>query len=279
MGVTVIQKNTTESKYNLTDKVNSRSNTDEKVKIRQEQKSENENSGMVQASNLNLVGTQDSGLKKLLGQKAALQIRLSQFDKDLELDDTIQGHAANREALLEEAGANQDQVRRLNQLKSDVKESYNIDDDSTEQQDLLLLEKELSKKDLTKEEQARLDNMGPLTEYQKVALEYSGMANIYQKRADDAVEGAYQESGMISAIKLERLKSNPMAEANEQAEELLKQVDDEVKKTLAQEVMTRVKDNLDIVEEDQLLNNPQALIEKKKVTEEDLKGLAVDQKV
>jgi hypothetical protein len=276
MGVTSIQKNTTDSTYN---QINPSSNADEKVKKRQEQTTENKNTSTIQAADLNLAGTQDTELKKLLGQRAALQIQLSQFEKELEMDATIQNHAENREALLDEAGTNQEQVRRLNQLKSDLKESNHIDDDSLEQQDLLLLEKELSGKELTKEEKARLDSMGPLTEYQKAALEYSKMANIYQKRAEAAVEGSILEGKMISAIKLERLKNHPMADANELAEELLKQVDEEVKKTLAQEVMTRVKDNLDIVEEDQLLNNPQALIEKKKVTQEDLKGLAVDEKV
>jgi hypothetical protein len=279
MGVTAIQKNTTDSQYKLTDKVNSGGNKEDKVKITQDSKSEDENSAIIQASDLNLAGTQDTGLKKLLGQRAALQIQLSQFEKEIELDDTIQEHAANRETLLEEAGTNQGQVRRLNGLKSELKEACNIDDDSTEQQDFLILEKKLLKKDLTKDEQERLANMGPMTEYQKAALEYSNMANIYQKRADEAVERAYQESGMITAIKLERLKTHPMADANELAEDLLKQVDEEVKQTLAQEVMNRVKDNLDIVEEDLLLNNPQLLVEKKKVTEEDLKGLAVDQKV
>ncbi len=276
MGVTSIQKNTADITYN---QINTKSNADEKVKKRQEQVTEKENTDIIKATDLNLAGAQDNELKKLLGQKAALQIQLSQFEKELEMDATIQNHAENREALLKEAGTNQEQVRRLNQLKSELKESNDIDDDSMEQQDLLLLEKKLAGKDLTKEEKARLDSMGPLTEYQKAALEYSKMADIYQKRAEAAVEGSIQEGKTISAIKLERLKSHPMADANELAEELLKQVDDEVKKSLAQEVMTRVKDNLDIVEEDQLLNNPQALIDKKKVTQEDLKGLAVDEKV
>lgn len=279
MGVTAIQKNAADSNYSYVNKRSSGNNNEDKVAQKQDQKPENGKTNVINASDLNLAGTQDSELKKLLGQKAALQIKLGQFTKELEVDDLIQNHAANRDALQEEAGTNQEQVKRLNQLKSELKETCNIDDDSKEQQDFLILEKKALNKDLTKEEQARLDNMGPMTQYQAAALEYSKMADIYQKRADDALDKSYQEGKTISAIKLGRVKSHPMVDANQQAEDLLKQVDEEVKKALSQEVMDRVKDNLSLDEEDQLLNNPQALIEKKKVSEEDLKGLAVDQLV
>ena len=121
--------------------------------------------------------------------------------------------------------------------------------------------------------------MGPMTEYQKEALNYSKMMDVFQKRADKSVNEAIGEGQMITAIKLGRLKSQPMVEANELAEDLLKQVDDDIKKALSQEVASRVKENLGLPEEEQLLNNPQALIEKKKVMEEDLKGFAVDEKV
>jgi hypothetical protein len=275
MKINNMQKNPADYSYNSTGKIN----TEEKEKVKQGQKTDDGNSEVIQASDLTLVDNQDTALQKLFGQKAALQIRLDQFAKELGLDDEIQGHADNRETLLEEAGSDQREAGRLKELQADLKDTFGIDDESTEHQDFLILEKKQLNKELTSEEQERLKQMGSMTEYQKEALSYSNMIDTFQKRADKSAKSAIIESKIIVSMKLERLKSHPMADANEQAEDLLKQVDDEIKKTLAQEVANRVKENLNLPEEDLLLNNPQALVEKKKVIEEDLKGFAVDEKV
>lgn len=277
MKINTLQKNPTDYNYNSVGKNNAAGNTEEKVK--QREKTDNKNSDIIQASDLTLADNQDTVLKQLFGQKAALHIQLSQFAKERELDDAIQGHADKRETLLKEAGTDQGEVRRLEELQSGLKDTFEIDEESTEYQDFLILEKKQLNKDLTTQEQERLKQMGPMTEYQKEALNYSKMMDVFQKRADRSVNEAVGEGQMITAIKLGRLKSQPMVEAKKLAEDLLKQVDDDIKKALSQEVASRVKENLGLPEEDQLLNNPQALIEKKKVMEEDLKGFTVDEKV
>lgn len=73
--------------------------------------------------------------------------------------------------------------------------------------------------------------------------------------------------------------SNPRLEAKQQAEDVLKQVDEEIQMTLMEELKKKVNENLNIDPCDQILIDPQSLINNKKVTEEDLKGLAVDEKV
>ncbi len=283
MGVTTVQRSGTDPRPNsFAETVKAGGNAGEKSKLKQGSKENAGDSNTIQASDLNLAGSQDTELKKLLGQKAALQVQLKQFEEELEKDAEIQGYADKKDALLKEAGENQDEVKRLSKLKAELKESHNIDDNSQEQKDLLVREnlqkKQMSGQPLTKEERELLNNMGPMTQYQEASLEYSKMIHTYQKRAEDAVENSFNASRTANAMKLERLKSDPMAKANKEAQELLKQVDDDIKKALAQEVAERVKDNLDIKEEDQLLTNPQALVDKKKVTEEDLKGFAVDER-
>ncbi|HHV13344.1 MAG TPA: hypothetical protein GXX75_24020 [Clostridiales bacterium] len=281
MGVTTIQRSGADPRS--TDTVKAGGNAEEKAKLKQGAKENGGNSDTIQASDLNLAGSQDTELKRLLGQKAALQIQLKQFEKELELDDVVQGYADKRESLLEEAGENQNEVKRLSGLKAELKESLGIDDDSQEQKDLLIREglqkKQMSGQMLTDEERELLRNMEPMTQYQEASLEYSRMIHTYQKRAEEAVEGSIRANQTISAIKQERLKSDPMAKANKEAADLLKEVDDEIKKALAQEVADRVKENLGVDEEELLLSNPQALVEKKKATEEDLKGLAVDERL
>ncbi len=239
-----------------------------------------EKSGAIQGSELNLGGQQDTTLKKLLSQRAAWQAQLDQFDKDLKMDEVITGHEDARETYKVEASTNQQEVSRLNDLTKDAKDSYGVDDGSIEQKDLELLQKQLwDKEPLTEEERNSISEMGPLTEYQKIAMEYTSMAKVFQTRADSAVQGAENESRTISAIKLELLKSQPMVEAKKLAEDFLVKVDEEIQLALLEEIKSRVSENLNIDPNTQILTDPQALINQKKATEEDLKGLAVDEKV
>jgi hypothetical protein len=232
----------------------------------------------INAGELNLPGPKESKLKQLLAKKNALKVQLDQFDKDIDMDDKIKGHAENRDAYLKEADTNQKEVNRLNGLKEELKETYAVEDDSREQKDLELLEKrDLGKETLTKEEEDRLANMGPLTDYQKQALDYDKAVAEFQKRADNARNDSINENSTITAIKLELLKDSPMVEAKKAAEEILKDVDDDIQKAMIEEIKKKVNENLDIDPNQQL--DPKTLVDQKKVTEEDLKGLAVDEKV
>jgi hypothetical protein len=121
--------------------------------------------------------------------------------------------------------------------------------------------------------------MGPMTEYQRASLDYTIQETEFQSRIDDENNDFYNEARTITAIKLERLKDDPMVDANKEAEDLLKQVEGEIQKALLEEIKSRVNENLDIDPNKSILDNPQALIDQKKVTEEDIKGLAVDEKV
>ncbi|HWT76472.1 MAG TPA: hypothetical protein VN258_17380 [Mobilitalea sp.] len=259
--------------YSITEQQNQAVNKTERNK----DKKSSEN---INANELNLVGQSNSNLKELFAKKSAWKLQTDQFDKDLETDENLKGHAQRRDDLYQEAHENQSEVNRLNSLKEDLKKTYSVSDDSAEQKDLELLEKLYKGKEpLSKEEVDRLNNMGPLTEYQKVSLEYTSMADVFQKRADNASEGVYNENRTISAIKLELLKSSPMEEAKKEAEDMLQKVDEEIQKALLEELKKKVNENLDINPQDQIMTDPQNLINQKKVTEEDLKGLAVDEKV
>ena len=142
-----------------------------------------------------------------------------------------------------------------------------------------MLEKQVKEEPLTKAELEHIKNLGPLTDYQKAAVEYTKMAKIFQDRADQANEDSTNEDRTIGAIKLELLKSSPMVEAKQQAEEIMKQVDNEIQKAIVEELKKKISDNLDIDPSDQILLDPKSLIQKKKVAEEDLKGLSVDETV
>lgn len=235
---------------------------------------------IIKGNELNLIGQKESFLKELLAQRAALKVQLDQFEKDLKVDDRLLEHAFKKDTLLQDAKTNQDEVLKINSLKKDLKESLGIEDDSQEQKDLELLEKKAKgDEELTEEELKRVANMGPLTEYQQAALEYISMADIFLERSEDAAKKSENEARTITAIKLGLLKSSPMVKAKEEAEEILAKVDKEIQQAIVQELKNKVDENIEIVPEDQLLMNPQALFKKRKLTEEDLKGLAVDEQI
>jgi hypothetical protein len=234
----------------------------------------------INADNLNLAGDQNNKLKELFGQKAALKLQLDQFKQDSKIDDSIKNHIEKGKKALEEAGVNQNQVNQLNKLKKDLKDSYGVEDDSQEQKDLELLEKQAENKiPLTKVEKDRIAHMGPLTEYQTASLDYTKMSVEFQNRADDAMEQYINENRSVNAIKLERLKDDPMVDVKKDAKNLLDKVDGEIQQAIVEELRNKVNENLDVDPNKSILQDPQTLVDQKKVTEEDLKGLAVDEKV
>jgi hypothetical protein len=250
-----------------------------KDKAEEKNKNSSETSGSIKANELKLPDNREWTIKELFARKSALKIQMDQFEKDSDLDGVIQEHEQRKEALLEEAGINQSQVNRLESLKEDLKDTNGIEENSTEQKDFLILEKQALGKELTGEESAKLAGMGPLTDYQKAALDYTTMQAEFQKRASKAGEDYFNENRAITAIKLGRLKDNPMVDAKKEAEDMLKQVDGEIQQSLIEEIKSRVNEKLDIDPNASILDNPQVLIDQKKATEEDLKGLAVDEKV
>ena len=270
-----IQGSKSDKVYSIAEHVDTSINKTKESKYDKKKTSSN-----INASDLNLGTVKDSNLKELFGKKNAKKLQLDQFDKDLEMDDTIKSHAERRDLLLKEAGTNQSDVSRLKKLKKDLKEANGIEDDSEEQKDLELLEKQITDpKKLSAEDKERIKNIGPLSDYQKASLEFTSMSQVFQKRADTARNDSVNENRTITAIKLELLKDEPMLKAKKEAEDVLSKVDEDIQKAVLDELKQRVNDKIDVKTTEQILTDPQNFIDQKKITEEDIKGLAVDEKV
>jgi hypothetical protein len=241
--------------------------------------SKKKTSGTINASELNIPGNKNSTLKELLAKRAAIKVQMDQFEKDLNVADEIKTHADKRDSLQKEASSHQGEVNRINGLKNDLKETYGVEDNSDEQKNLELLEKQIATPEaLTTEERDKIKNMGELSEYQEAALEYDAMAGIWQDRADQAMEDSINEDKSIEGIKLGLLKTHPMLDAKKEAEGILKKTDDEIQVAILDELKNKVNENLDIDPDKSILTELQSLVDNKKVTEEDVKGLAVDEK-
>ncbi|MBP7347823.1 MAG: hypothetical protein KA965_03995 [Butyrivibrio sp.] len=135
-------------------------------------------------------------------------------------DDTSQKKAENSDSL--------DQIAQNNDRIDNLQKQYGVDPDSKEQKDLELMEKASDAmmspgKQLTKEEQAELGAAGAngLTEYQQRAMEIYGQNTGYQKQINDNMSAIMGNNASLTGIKLERLKSHTMADAQTAAKQVM----------------------------------------------------------
>ncbi len=295
-------------------------NTNKQNSILNQSKSEKQQKkGSIYAGNLNMMNQQDDiAMKHVQAQKKAMKSILDQFTKDGAIDDNLAARRIHQSELANEAKAAQEEVGKIQDLRQQLKDSNEIDDNSEEQKNLELLEKSMdASQTLSDDEMEQLKNMGPLTEYQKSALKYNSMEEVWQQRADDALQGITNEGKTIVAIKLELLKIHPMTDAQKEAAEIMDAANKEVIGSIIQESKDHIdeeiekneeeaekqaekqedsesktedsKQNSEINDSDQLqqavttqdkmLRDLKTLIEKEKILDEDVKGITLDEQI
>lgn len=205
-------------------------------------------SGNVSANDL-LVGTlrgdaSDRALAaKEKGARNSLKTLLKQFSKDLETDAQIEGLKSEKQNLAEELGTYKEELDKRITKRNQLKENYQVDDHSEEEANLNLLRKQRDEPDgLTEEEQAKLANMGELTDYQKDALHLDDAIDYWSKLVDSTQDSLSNIGKTVDAIKLERLKSDPMVDAKKKAEELRKDGIEEAAGILVDEAVENIKE-------------------------------------
>jgi hypothetical protein len=204
----------------------------------------------VDASGLNI--QQDTVLsKQIQAQKKALKSILNAYGIEQGISDSINEHLKKAEELTEEANMNLSKVKRLEGLKSDLKKTYDIADDSMEQKDLELLvkqeriERRETKEVLSVEEKRRLSEMGPLTEYQNAALDYEKAILEFNTRAKDAVNNAFYNNKVAQAIKIEQGKLHVQVDAKKVADDIMEQATKEIIGILLDEGKDHVDDKIE----------------------------------
>ncbi len=191
-------------------------------------------------------------------QEKAWNIVKDAWDNDSAVDEMIQArrnHYAEMQALKEEATAG---LADIEEEKEVLRELYDVDENSKEQQDLKLLEKAqnfnsgVSEERLTEDEQKRVAELyqGTLTEYQSRGLELNKRAIEHRKQIEEADKQMRDDTADIHSIKKERLKSNPVLEAQKAAEEVLEAANDEVIGMLMQEAKDHVDEKMEEAKED-----------------------------
>lgn len=226
-------------------------------------KKSNKHSSTFFAGNSNLI-LDPIAEKKMMGQKNAMKKILDQHKNELKTDDIVTELNEKKKALAKQAEQATNELKRLDALKHDLKASFGITEDSAEQKDLELLEKSIFEPEkITDEEYNKLKNMGPLTDYQKEALQYDSMEKIWKQRVDNAGNGISGINGSLIGISLAKLKTHPMVDAQKEAAKIIEDASKEVVNALLQEGKEQVEEKIEDAKED---------AEKQKETQEKLNG-------
>ena len=187
--------------------------------------------------------------KKENAKKKALKIVGDAFSNERKIDDDIKSRREKIDSLLKDIGDARKSIGVLEKSRSELMDVYGVTEDSPEENDLKLLEKEFrsnlpgSKEMLTIEERARLSEIkaNGLTEYQQRSMELLQYESPFLEEAYEAEKGIYEEERIISGIKIERLKHHTMLDASKQADKVM----DEASKEIVKMIVDEAKENID----------------------------------
>ncbi len=186
--------------------------------------------------------------KKQQARKQAMKIVTDAWSGDRKLDESLDERRMKireHEETMKESGS---MLKWINEERASLREAHGLTEDSQEEQDLRLLEKQADKKPLTKEEQARLAEIaeaGGPTEYQQHSLDLYKSASEYKKTYEAAQKGVTQESDAIKSAKLERLKHDPMVKAAKSADEVLEAASQEIIGMLYDEAKDHIDEEME----------------------------------
>lgn len=189
---------------------------------------------------------EETVMTRLQANKKAMKAILDTHKNEVDLDQgisEIKQTQQKRKAAMDQAS---EAVLSLRAQRQNLKEAYGVSEDSEEELNLKALEKSLfSTEELNEEEQGRLRSMGPLTEYQKEALYHTSMEQIWQRRAENAKNGIYNDSRTIAAIQLERLKSHAMVDAQKEAVKIMEAAGKQITGMLMEDVKEQFDEELE----------------------------------
>lgn len=186
-------------------------------------------------------------------QKAAWKVVSDAWNSDKSVDcmqEEHRAHYAELEALKKEASA---EISDITDNKEALRELYGVASDSDEQKDLELLEKAqninagVSRDELTGEERKRLGELyqGGLTEYQQRALELHDREVELRKQITNAEKQMRADTAAIHEISKERLKENPLLDAQKAAEDIIGAANEEIIGMAVQEAREHIEEKLE----------------------------------
>lgn len=195
--------------------------------------------------------------KKEEAKKKAMKIVGDAFANERKMDDELSARRERIKALQEEKGYASGEIKRIEDKRVALRDDYAIEEDSQEEKDLKLLEKEVRSRfpgsgvQLSKDEMDAMQKIkkNGLTEYQQRSLEMLSHEAPYVDMVYEADKDIKLENQIVRETKLERLKSHTMEDAQKQAEEVLEAASKEVVGMLVDEAKEHIDEEAEEREE------------------------------
>lgn len=146
-------------------------------------------------------------------------------------------------------------LQEANRRMTQAKEDYQIDSDSQEEKDLDLLKKKFdidhnrTREELTEEEEKRLEEMGELTEYQKLSMDSYEQADHWKNKILENRREMRATGSVTRHVKLMRLESHAMEDAMRAKEDLMEAAAKDAIGVLTEEAVNAVDEKAEDVKE------------------------------
>ena len=210
--------------------------------------------------------------KKAQVRKKAMKIIGDAFAGESKIDDDMANRREKIRSLTGEIGDSTKAISDIEASRAALQDKFGVSSDSQEQKDLELLAKGIetgfssgSDVRLTKEEEEQIAKIkaAGLTEYQQQSLALKKSEESYVNELADARNEIQTENAVIRQTKIERLKSNSMGAAFEQADAVMGAASDEIMGMLIAEG----KDHIDEKQEEEKKTAEEAADKKKELEE------------
>lgn len=219
------------------------------------------------------------------GRKKAMKIVRDTFANEQKIDDNLNARRERIKSLQKDMGDANKAIREIEDNRAALRDVYGVDEDSQEEADLKLLEKEIKAKmpgsdvHLSKDDMDAIKKIkeNGLSEYQQRSLEMLESEVFYAKTAYEANEEIKMENRIISATELERLKSHAMVDAQKEADAVMDAASDQIISMLVDEAKEHIdeeaeeqkeKAQAEKEKEEEIQERIDAAKEKKKENEE-----------
>lgn len=173
------------------------------------------------------------------------------FSGEKKIDEELQELRDLSARLTEENKTKLDEINRNKEEMDELKQTYGVTADSQEQKDLeILMKKADSMYDpsvsLTEEEQKRYQEIlaKGKTEYQTRMMERHDESNRLQREMEENLALIHANGSAIRHIRGERLKTNPIGEAEDAAQQVMDAASDEIKAEAVADAMDYVQEEL-----------------------------------
>ena len=190
--------------------------------------------------------------KRQDARKKVMKIVGDALGSDQKLTDELADARTRMEQSRKALGEANAEIKWAEDERAALRETYGVEPDSQQEQDLELLEKEHTARTfggvtLTDEERERLEQIHQegLTEYQQRSMELYEGEDYYKKQANEAKAQMKAAGGAASAIKSAMAKSQTMIKAQNTAEDIMDAAGREIMGMLVDEAKDHIDEEME----------------------------------